>query len=167
MTTSFEKPHVLAKNIPVHPVTPLVRDLMTPSPLTLSDENCLKDVEDLFNWKAIRHIPVINASGHLVGLVTHRDFLKLAVSRLAGFDAEEAEALYRSVKVGSIMGTKLKTIRPDVPLKFAAELIFNEKLGCLPVVEDGALVGILTEADFVKAFVNWELEFAPAPKEKP
>ncbi|MGK5086442.1 CBS domain-containing protein [Bdellovibrionota bacterium FG-2] len=150
-----------AKKVPTFSsLTPLVRDLMTPAPLTLSEENCLKDVEDLFNWKAIRHIPIINATGRLVGLVTHRDFLKLAISRLAAFDAEEAEALYRSVKVHTIMGKNLKSASPDMPLRVAADLMFHQKYGCLPVVDGKTLVGILTEADFVKAFMKWDLEYA-------
>lgn len=142
-----------------HYVTPRVRDLMSSDVITLSEEDSLKALQEVLKWKAIRHVPITDTKGTLVGLVTQRDFLTVAVSKLAHLNPEDLDALYTGVKIKDIMGRKVTTIASNRPLTEAALVMYEHKYGCLPVVDDGRLVGIITEADFVKAFLEWDARF--------
>jgi CBS domain-containing membrane protein len=134
----------------------LVRDLMTSDVFTLFDDDNLELTEDLMKWKNIRHIPVINQEEHLVGLVTKTDFLTVAISKLADISPIEERSLYRQLQVHEIMGRKLITTHADTTAEEAAKILIDKKIGCLPVVDEGRLVGIITERDFVKAFCKWD-----------
>lgn len=138
---------------------PRVRDIMTPDPFTLYVEDNLKVLEELMQWRNIRHVPVIDQDGDLAGLVTHRDFLALAVSELAEIRKSEVDRLYKGIQVGKIMRSKVTSVSPETSLKVAAEIMVKHKFGCLPVVEGQKLVGIITEADFVKIFFEWDASF--------
>lgn len=138
---------------------PQVRDLMTIDLFTLLEHDNLNVLEELMKWKRIRHVPVVNTEHELVGLVTHRDFLKAAVSRLAEVDKGEISAIYRDIPISQIMNHNVVTVAPETRLASAAELMISNKYGCLPVVENGKLVGIITEADFMKAFYEWDVSF--------
>jgi CBS domain-containing membrane protein len=131
-----------------------VRDVMTAEVFTLEREDSLGIVREFMNWQNIRHIPVTDVASTLVGLVTHRDFLGLAISKLAGLPEEEVTKLYNSIPISEIMRTDVMSVSPELPLTEAAKIMMAHKYGCLPVVEDGKLVGIVTEADFVKWFAK-------------
>ena len=133
---------------------PLVRDLMTTDLFTLSQDDNLKTLEDMMKWRAIRHIPVVDEDNHVVGLVTHRDLLKYSISGFANVAEEEKEALNKSIPVSSIMKTNIQTISPNLSLQEAAKMMLKYKFGCLPITENDKLVGIITEADFMKFFVE-------------
>jgi len=133
---------------------PLVRDLMTTDLFTLCQDDNLKTLEDMMKWRAIRHIPVVDGENHVVGLVTHRDLLKYSISGFANVAEEEKEALNKSIPVSSIMKTNIQTISPDLSLQEAAKMMLKYKFGCLPITENDRLVGIITEADFMKFFVE-------------
>ena len=98
----------------------------------------------------IRHLPIIDASGAFVGLLTHRDLLAASVSRLAEIDSETQEEIYSGIPVKEVMRTDVALASPDLPLRQAAEVLLTQKYGCLPVVESGKLVGILTASDFIR-----------------
>jgi CBS domain-containing membrane protein len=133
---------------------PLVKDLMSTDLFTLSMDDNLKTLEDMMKWRAIRHIPVVNEEKHVVGLVTHRDLLKYSISGFANVAEDEKDALNRSIPVSSIMKTNIQTIPPELTLQDAAKLMLKYKFGCLPIVENEKLIGIITEADFLKFFVE-------------
>lgn len=132
-----------------------VRDLMTPELITLYQHDTLKTLSDIFDLKMIRHVPILNDSNELVGLISQRDFLKFAISKLAHVSKQESDSFYSKIKISEIMGRKVATIGPEAPLSGAAQIMFDHKYGCLPVVEEGKLVGILTEADFVASFIDY------------
>lgn len=138
---------------------PCVRDLMTPDPFTLLVDDNLKVLEELMEWRNIRHVPVVDQNGLLVGLVTHRDFLRLAISQLAEVKKSEVDKLYSEISIGRIMGKKVVSVSPETSLQEAAEIMTKNKYGCLPVTTGDQLVGIITEADFVKAFYDWDAFF--------
>jgi CBS domain-containing membrane protein len=148
--TTLESDNVQEESLKV----PLVRDLMSTDLFTLSKDDSLKTLEDMMKWRAIRHIPVVDEESHVVGLVTHRDLLKYSVSGFANVAEEEKDALNRSIPIASIMKTNIQTITPDITLQDAAKMMLKYKFGCLPVVENNKLVGIITEADFLKFFVE-------------
>jgi CBS domain-containing membrane protein len=141
---------------------PTVQDLMTRRPVCLSGESTVKDLAQLMKTRGIRHVPITDGNSVLIGLVTHRDFLSIAVSKLAECPAEELDELYSSLKIKDVMGRKVTSASVDTPLEEAAAIMYRNKFGCLPVVENGKLVGILTEADFVKAFIEREAQFKEA-----
>ena len=95
------------------------------------------------DWKHVRHVPVEDESGRLVGLVSHRNLLRLLACGLHGSNAE-------SIAVRNIMKADPVTVSPSTPTLEAIEIMRSHKLGCLPVVEDGTLVGILTAHDFLE-----------------
>src|SRR5690349_8687533 len=127
-----------------------VRDLMSTSVVTLSAGQSLPEARELMQLRRIRHLPVVDAAGSLVGLVTHRDLLAAAISSLAPLDAREADALQRKVPVERVMREQVWTIGPDDPADAAARLMLDNGVGCLPVLEQRQLVGIITEADLIE-----------------
>lgn len=138
---------------------PRVRDLMTKNPLALSETDTVKALTDLMKWRSIRHVPVVDTERRLIGLVTQRDFLTIAVSKLAHVPKWELDELYSGMMIRDIMGKKVTSVAPDSSLTEAARTMFSHKYGCLPVTDEGRLVGIITEADFVKAFMDWNALF--------
>jgi len=143
--------------VPEKPITEdvlLVKDLMTTDLFTLYADDSLKIAEEIMSWRNIRHIPIINYNDDLVGLVTHRDILKYSISSLAGISKDERDNLNSSIKMESIMQNNVLSVSENTPLFTAAKMIANNKIGCLPIVRDSKLVGIITEADFVKYFIQ-------------
>jgi CBS domain-containing membrane protein len=128
-----------------------VRDLMTANVVTLSAGQSLPAARELMKLKRVRHLPVVDDAGRLVGLVTHRDLLEAAISSLAPLDAEEVDELQLKVPVARIMREQVWTIGPDDPADAAARLMLDNRIGCLPVVTQQQLVGIITGADLVEA----------------
>lgn len=128
-----------------------VRDLMTANVVTLTAGQSLPVARELMKLKGVRHLPVVDDAGQLVGLVTHRDLLEAAISSLAPLDADEVDELQLKVPVARIMREQVWTIGPDDPADAAARLMLDNRIGCLPVVSERQLVGIITEADLVEA----------------
>ncbi|MFM1873913.1 MAG: hypothetical protein RL398_3335, partial [Planctomycetota bacterium] len=98
----------------------------------------------LMDWRHIRHVPVEDNDGHLVGLVSHRTLLRLVGQGVRG--SQRAP-----VAVKDIMRRDPITVTPSTPTLDAIELMRKHKVGCLPVVEEGMrLVGIITERDLIR-----------------
>jgi len=99
----------------------------------------------------IRHLPVVDDDDEtkIVGLVSLRDVFRGSLARALGYGTRAQQKLLDMLFVKEVMTTELVTTTPDTPLVEAARLMAQRKLGCLPVLEDGRLVGILTEGDFV------------------
>jgi CBS domain-containing membrane protein len=129
----------------------LVRDLMSGNVVTLTRGQSVTFARELMQLKCLRHLPVVDEQGLLVGLVTHRDLLAAAISSLAPLSAAEREELQFRVPVARAMREQVWTIDPEAPADAAARLMLDHRIGCLPVTEGRRLVGILTEADLVEA----------------
>ncbi len=127
-----------------------IRELMTANVVTLNATADLDLAEGMMATLRIRHLPVVSG-GRLVGLVTHRDLLRASLSSVQRHDPEDEDAFKRSVKIADIMRREVSTISPCSDVREAIERMRIQKYGCLPVVEaDSSLVGIVTEADFLK-----------------
>ena len=117
--------------------------------ITLREYEDLGLAEEVMKLARLRHLPVVNANNELVGLITHRDLLRAQVSSIAQLSEAEEKALKRAILAEQIMETEVRTIGPKDPALEAAQFMRTDKIGCLPVVDDGKLVGIITEADFL------------------
>ena len=131
-----------------------VRDLMSPEVTTLGRNDALSIADDVMRLGRIRHMPVLDDDGQLVGIVSQRDLFRGALARALGYGAHAQQKLLGQLLVKEVMTNDPATIGPDAPLADAARLMLQRKIGCLVVVEDGQLAGILTEADFVKRFAG-------------
>ncbi len=126
------------------------RDLMTEDLIALRDTDSLLSAKHTMEEARIRHLPIIDASGAFVGLLTHRDILAASVSRLAEIDKDTEDEIYSGIPISEVMRTDVALASPNLPLRQAAEVLLTQKYGCLPVVEGGKLVGILTASDFIQ-----------------
>ena len=131
----------------------LVRSRMTADVVTASPGTTIAEALSLTRKHRIRHLPIV-AEDRLVGLVTDRD-LRLAMPPIWAdhADSELRDAL-RSKTVAEFMVTSIVTITPEAPIEQAARLLYEHKIGCLPVISGDALVGILTETDVLRSFVE-------------
>ena len=132
----------------------LVRDLMTEKVFTLKGRDDLTALYDLMDSRRVRHVPIVESDGELVGLVTDRDLSRTALGAVEELPLSVERDILRRRRIRDIMATEPDTIEPDATLKEAAEILLENKVGCLPVVEGLRLVGILTEADFVSDFLE-------------
>jgi CBS domain-containing protein len=127
-----------------------VKDLMTEGVATLKRNEKLTLAEDIMHLGRVRHLPVVDDdSNELVGIVTERDLFRGALSKALGYGQHARRKLTDTLSVKDVMTTNVITTTPDTPIAEAAEVLREHKIGCLPVLEKGQLVGILTESDFV------------------
>lgn len=134
----------------------LVKDLMTSIVETLQVGDSLDLARHLMRVGHLRHLPVVDGEEHLIGLVTHRKLLSAWVSH-GDPNSENARTVAAEIPVEMLMERNVLTVSPDTTAALAAALIESSQFGCLPVVDEGKLVGILTEADFVR-FARKHLE---------
>lgn len=127
-----------------------VRDLMSAEVIAVGPEDTLATLRDLMYQHQIRHIPVVDHEGKLVGLVSHRDLLRSSLVEQTQLPSFVERAVLEQTEVVDLMTTDIATVRADTDIREAAQLMFDNKFGCLPVLDAGRLVGILTEADFVR-----------------
>jgi CBS domain-containing membrane protein len=131
-----------------------VRDLMTAGVRTVKAGDRLIHLYDLLVDGRIRHVPVLDDEGLLVGLVTHRDFLRRVSAPQSELPLGLQTELMRRMEVGEIMNADVETIEPDASVRQAAQVMLENKYGCLPVVDGERLVGIITESDFVRCLAD-------------
>lgn len=122
-----------------------VDEMMTENPQGLAAENTLADALGVMAKYGYHHVPVVADGNQLVGLVSHRDILAALDSSLKPDGAVRAD----TITMGQIMTTEVFTVGPGTSLRKAALYIRSQRYGCLPVVDSGQLVGIITDSDFV------------------
>jgi len=127
-----------------------IKDIMTSEVFVLHATQTLELVRSLMRIKHVRHVPIVEEDNTFVGLMTHRDLLAQTISHLAEVDESEQEYLDRHIHIMNIMKTDVLTADPEMDVCQAISLLLENKYGCLPVIADGKLVGIVTEADFMK-----------------
>ena len=134
-----------------------VRDVMTAEVTTLRRNEQLTLADDLMNLGRIRHLPVLDDDGkEVIGVVSQRDLFRGALAKAIGYGARARRKLLDSLLVKEVMTTEPTTTTPDTALADAARVLMERKIGCLPVVENHRLVGILTEGDFVALYAREE-----------
>ncbi len=132
-----------------------VGDLMTTELFTLKRTDSLRTARSMMSLARIRHIPVVDdEDGVFLGLVTHRDMLSATISQFAEVDKTVQEEIDAGIPINEIMRRDVTTVTSKTALRVAAELLLNHKYGCLPVVEEKVLQGIITESDFLKLTIR-------------
>lgn len=130
-----------------------VRDLMTAKPITVDPETPMLEARKRMLEERIRHLVVID-DARVVGIVTDRDVRLNLPSPATSLSVWEINYLLMGITVGGVMTTSVIVVDPDRPIAEAARIMMDHKIGALPVVEDGRLVGIVTETDFVRAMAE-------------
>jgi acetoin utilization protein AcuB len=131
----------------------LVRKKMQKDLVTITKDERMTVAKKILKERNIRHLPVVDGK-RLVGLVTNMDIRKSEASPATSLEIRELHYLLDKLTVGEIMTRNVITISPDISIEEAAILLHDNKIGCLPVVEDGNLVGILTENDVMEILIE-------------
>ncbi len=126
-----------------------VESIMTPDPVSLSPEDTLGTAHQLMNEKHIHHLPVVDSNNEVVGLISHRDILAASGSTLNQTPSDTSDT-----PVSKIMATPVVSIPPEAGTLKAAQYIHNSRHGCLPIVDENGLIGIVTEYDFVEVAIS-------------
>jgi CBS domain-containing protein len=129
-----------------------VRDLMTPEPLTVSVDTPVLEARRLMVEHRFRHLLVTDA-GRLAGIVTDRDIRLNLPSPATSLSMWEINYLIARMNVESVMTAAVITVDPNRDAVEASRIMLDHKIGALPVVESGTVVGIMTETDVMRAFV--------------
>ena len=127
----------------------VVKEIMMGSPVTLGPNDSLDLASDVISLGRIRHIPVLDR-GRLVGLLSERDLMGAAANRIFGLKQKNRSALLKSVPIKEVMKKKVLTMAPDTPIKEAARMMAEKKIGCVPVLSEGILVGLVTTTDILR-----------------
>lgn len=130
-----------------------VKELMTTALITVNEHDTLVRARELMLAHRIRHLPVVDGANRFIGLLTQRDLLAASVT-LA--DADQLDTLMAARTVGEVMNRDLLAVDQETDLVEAARSLLEHKFGCLPVLHDGYLAGIVTEADFVRLVIERE-----------
>jgi acetoin utilization protein AcuB len=133
-----------------------IKEMMQKNPITVLPEASFYEVRALIRDKGIRHLPVVDKEGHLVGIVTDGDIREAAPSDATTLSVHELHYLLGKLKVSAFMTPKdrLITITSDTIIEEAVQLMHDHKIGCLPVVEDKKLAGLITETDVLALLVD-------------
>ncbi len=127
-----------------------VKDVMSREVHTVKRNDELGIADALMKQERVRHLPVLDEDGEVCAVVSQRDLFRGALLRALGFGSRAEELMLKQVVVKEAMSSEIQTTALDTPLADAARLMIERKIGCLPVIENGKLVGIVTETDFVR-----------------
>jgi acetoin utilization protein AcuB len=131
----------------------LVRKKMHKDLVTVNKDERMNVAKKILKEKNIRHLPVVDGK-KLIGLVTNMDIRRAEASPATSLEIRELHYLLDKLTVGEIMTRDVLTISPDISVEQATTLLHDNKIGCLPVVEDGNLVGIITENDVMEILID-------------
>ena len=141
--------------------TELVKDWMTANPICVSPETTLPEALQIMKDKRIRRLPVMDGKGKLVGVVTRGDLRGAQPSEATSLSIYEINYLISKLTLGGLMTKAVITVTPNTTIGDAARIMLKHKIAGLPVMDDGKVVGILTESDVFRMVVGiWEKEGA-------
>ena len=126
-----------------------VKDIMSTAVEVVGRNDDLSQVEDLMAAKKLRHVPVLE-DGEVVAIVSQRDLFKAMMSSTMGYGEKAQRTYLHGVRVKEIMTYPVVTVAPETSVDAAAELVLQKGIGCLPVVDSGRLVGIVTKTDLIR-----------------
>jgi len=127
---------------------------MSKHPLTIGPDESVSSAHRYMVEQKVRHLPVVDKNGKMIGLVTEEDLLKAEPSSATSLSIWEINSLLERVTVKQVMIRDVITCSEDMPIEDAAELLLEHKIGCLPVIRGEALTGIITESDLFRTFME-------------
>jgi CBS domain-containing protein len=130
-----------------------VREIMVKEVATLDVNDELSLANDIMRLGRIRHLPVVDGT-RLVGIVSERDLFRTSLAQALGYASKDTRDLMKTLRIKDVMVPGVITIPPDTELCEATKMMMEEKIGCLPVVEDARLVGLITETDILMQYVK-------------
>jgi acetoin utilization protein AcuB len=133
----------------------LVGEVMTRNPVTIREDEGIDEGLHLMRERRVRRLPVLDASGKMVGIVSDKDLLHAAPSPATSLSVHELHYLLAKLKIKQVMASPVITVTADTPVEEAARIMADNKIGGLPVVDaHGGLVGIITETDIFKILLS-------------
>lgn len=131
-----------------------VKNLMTSNPVTAVPKTSYNEAVKLMQENEIRHLPVVNKKGKLAGIVSLEDLLGAKPSGVSTLSVYEIASLLEKVKMEEVMTSPVFAVAEDCSVSNAARFMIEKKIGCLPVVRDNTVTGIVTDTDIFKKFVE-------------
>jgi CBS domain-containing protein len=136
-----------------------VRDIMTTEVVTLKVDEELSLASDIMTLARIRHLPIVEGD-RLIGIISQRDLFKASLASVINYDYQATRTHLKAVTIKEIMVKNIVTIAPDAKIHAAGRIMLEKKIGCLPVVKDDALVGMVTESDIMEFYVSRQYDQA-------
>lgn len=130
-----------------------VSDWMTKKVHTVAPDDSIADAANVTKTHGVHHVPVMKGD-KLKGILSDRDIKDYVPSKCTSLDVYELHYLLQNTKVRQVMKTSVKTVTSDTPVEEASLIMLQEKIGCLPVFDHGALVGIISDRDIFRALVD-------------
>jgi CBS domain-containing protein len=130
-----------------------IREIMTTEVVSLQENDNMLDASMIFARSSLRHLPVLRDTV-LVGVVTERDVKRFAPGLLSGVTSEQYNLALETTSISRVMTRDPMTLKPEQEVIDAAELFCNKRFGCLPVVDNGKLVGIVTRTNMLRLMVK-------------
>jgi acetoin utilization protein AcuB len=132
----------------------LVRERMSRRPVTIPADATIAEALRMMRQSQVRRLPVLDENGGMIGIVSEKDLLYASPSPATSLSIYEMHDMLTRLKVTELMTADVITVSPDAPLEEAACIMADNKIGGLPVVKNGKLVGIITETDIFKVFLE-------------
>jgi len=127
---------------------------MTKNPVFIGPDMSINEVRSLMDKEKIGHLPVLDKNNNMVGLVTREDLIKAGPSAATSLDMYEISYLLSKMTVKDVMERNVVTVVEDEVVEEAARIMADQRIGCLPVMRGKLLVGIITDSDLFRVFVN-------------
>jgi acetoin utilization protein AcuB len=131
-----------------------VSDWMSTTVYTVNLDSPLSDAVKMLREKKIKHLPVVDKKKAVIGVLSDRDIKEYMPSKATTLDVYELHNVLIETKVSKVMKKKVFTAKPDLPIEEAAMLMYDNNIGCLPIVEDNKLVGIISDRDLFRVLVD-------------
>jgi acetoin utilization protein AcuB len=127
---------------------------MTPNPVTVAPDTVFVQAMRIMGERKCRHLPVVDKKGILAGIVTQTDLMRASPSPATSLSVSEVNYMLANLRIREVMTSPAITVTEDTPLEEAARVMVDNKIGCLPVMHGSKLVGMITETDMFKSFVE-------------
>ena len=132
----------------------LVKERMTRNPITIRPDMPVTEAQAMMKREKIHHLPVMDKDEKLVGIVSEKDLLYASPSPASTLSVYEMSSLLAKLKVEKVMSKNVVTVSEDVPLEEAARIMADRGVGGLPIMRGSSLVGIITESDLFRVFIE-------------
>ena len=130
-----------------------VKEVMIKEVATLDVNDELSLANDIMRLGRIRHLPVVDGT-RLAGIISERDLFRTSLAQALGYGGQASRDLMKTLRIKDIMVQEVTTISPEAKLCDAVKTMMDKKIGCLPVVENDRLVGLITETDIMLQYLK-------------